>query len=134
MQIIVNRQRVTTDGILGKLSLDFDPFTCFTMENRATAIPAGEYNVTFDFSPRFNRTMPHVWVPSRDEAAQARGESNAGIRIHWGNLPTNYEGCIGVGDGQEADAIDDTVMTFGKLYAIIGGKTPLTLIVNDPKA
>lgn len=130
MLIIVDRTKKTADGILGTLSIDTNPFKCFTIENLVSAIPTGEYDVTFDYSPRFNRTMPHVWVPVRDDAAKARGDSDAGIRIHWGNLPSNYEGCIGVGDGQGADSIDNTVVTFNQLYKIIDGQPGLRLRVN----
>jgi hypothetical protein len=131
MNMILNRQRKTVDGLIGKMVLDFNPFTCFTIENFLLAIPAGTYDVTFDYSPHFNRTMPHVWVPVRDEAAKLRGESDAGIRIHWGNVPSNYEGCIGVGDGQETDSIDNTVVTFNQLYKIIDGIEGLKIQVND---
>lgn len=134
MKIILNRQKKTTDGIIGQLTIDTSAFTCFTIENLALAIPAGEYDVTFDYSPRFNRIMPHVWVPSRDAAAKARGESDAGIRIHWGNFPSNYEGCIGVGDGEEADSIDNTVVTFNQLYKIIDGIQGLKIQINDIQA
>jgi hypothetical protein len=115
MLMTLERRRKTEDGIFGIMSLDFNPFQCFTIENLAKAIPAGLYDVTFDYSPRFNRVMPHVIVPARDQAAGG----DAGIRIHWGNVPGNYEGCIGVGDKEEPDAIDDTVATFNQLYKII---------------
>lgn len=131
MLIIVNRKRKTEDGIFGTLTLDSNPFTCYTVENLKDSIPAGEYDITFDYSERFNRTMPHVWVPVRDDQARARGDSDAGIRIHWGNFPSNYEGCIGVGNGEESDSIDNTVTTFNQLYKIIGGQEGLKIQVND---
>lgn len=118
-KIKVQRAKQTTDAFLGNLSLDFNIFTCYSLENLADAIPAGIWKVTFDYSPDFNRTMPHIWCTPRDQAAQARGDENAGLRIHWGNLPKNYKGCVGVGDAEEMDSIDDTIVTFNKLYAII---------------
>lgn len=133
MMITVQRSRKTGDGfgIVGALALNFNPFTCFTMENLATSIPAGTYSVIFDYSPRFNRNMPHIIVPVRDTAAG----SDAGIRIHWGNLPGNYEGCIGVGDKEEPSAIDETVATFNQLYKVISPlKSGLKIQVNDPVA
>lgn len=132
MKIIVDRKRLTEDAILGKLSLDFNPFTCFTLENKLLAVPAGLFKVTFDYSKTFNRMMPHIWVPDRDAAARARGDDNAGLRIHWGNLPKNYKGCIGVGDKEEADAIDNTVATFNQLYKIISSVQDLYIQINDP--
>ena len=133
MNIIVDRVRKTTDGIIGNITLDFNPFTCFTIENLAKAIPAGLYEVTFDYSTRFNRIMPHVWVPVRDAEAKSQGFSDAGIRIHWGNVPSNYEGCLGVGSAVEADAIDNTVDTFNQLFKLISPLTGLKIQINDPR-
>ena len=118
-KIIVQRNRKTVDAMLGSLSLDFDPFTCFTLENLGLEIPAGVWKVTIDYSPDFNRQMPHIWCTPRDQAAQALGQENAGLRLHWGNLAKNYKGCVGVGDKEEPDAIDDTIATFNQLYKII---------------
>jgi len=74
--------------------------------------------------------MPHIWDPERDAASVARGEENAGLRIHWGNLPSNYKGCLGVGDKEEPDAIDDTIATFNQLYKIINVPGDLWLQIN----
>lgn len=71
--------------------------------------------------------MPHVVVPDRDAAAGG----DAGIRIHWGNNPSDYEGCIGVGNGQEGDSIDNTVATFNELYAIIKDQVGLTIQIVE---
>jgi hypothetical protein len=127
MKLTVVRYKKTDDGIFGKLSIDQSLFTCFTCENLAKAINPGVYSVTFDYSPRFNRTMPHIAVPDRDQAAGG----DAGIRIHWGNNPSDYEGCIGVGNGQEGDSIDNTVSTFNELYAIIKDQQGLTISIVE---
>jgi len=131
MRLTMIRTKKTTDGIFGKLSIDTSLFSCFTCENLAKAINPGTYNVRFDYSPRFNRTMPHIIDDTRDIAAGG----DAGIRIHWGNNPSNYEGCIGVGNGQEGDSIDNTVSTFNELYTIIKDQQGLTItIVNNYSA
>lgn len=127
MKLTVVRNRKTADGIFGKLSIDTSLFTCYTCENLAKAINPGTYVVKIDFSPRFNRLLPHVVVPDRD--AEAGGD--AGIRLHWGNVPANYEGCIGVGNGQDGDSIDNTVTTFNQLYSIIKDESPLSLTVIE---
>lgn len=127
MKITVIRNKKTQDGIFGKLSLDQSLFACYTCENLAKAINPGTYDVKFDYSPRFNRIMPHLIVPDRD--ASAGGD--AGIRIHWGNNPSDYEGCIGVGNGQEGDSIDNTVETFNRLYSIIQNQPGLTISVIE---
>lgn len=127
MKIFINRDKKTLDGIFGSLFMDGSLFKCFTCENLAKAILPGTYAVKIDFSPRFNRTMPHVIVPDRD--AFAGGD--AGIRIHWGNNPSDYEGCIGVGNGQEGDSIDNTVDTFHKFYALIKPCDDITLKITE---
>jgi Family of unknown function (DUF5675) len=132
MKMKIIRNKKTDDALFGAMSIDSNPFTCFTIENRALEMPPGIYKVTFDYSNDFNRTMPHIWCPPRDEEAKARGDDNAGLRIHWGNWPKNYKGCVGVGDKEEPDAMDDTVATFNQLYKIIYGVEDLTLeIVED---
>lgn len=127
MKITVTRKKKTQDGIFGSLFIDTNLFKCFTCESLAKAINPGTYDVKFDYSPRFNRTMPHIIVPDRDLAAGA----DAGIRIHWGNNPSNYEGCIGVGNGQEGDSIDNTVATFNELYTIIKDQAGLTIQIVE---
>jgi Family of unknown function (DUF5675) len=125
--IIVNRQRKTVDGIFGTVSLDTNPFTAFTVENLAKAIPAGLYDVTFDYSPRFNQILPHIHVPVRDQAAGG----DAGLRLHPANYPGQLEGCIAVGDKEEPDSVDDSRVTFNHLFKIISGEQFVKIEVND---
>src|SRR5580698_8106511 len=93
MTIVVQRISKSEDGIFGVMTLDWNPFTCVTLENLAKSIPAGIYVLDFTYSPHFNRVMPHLIVPSRDAAAGG----DAGIRIHWANFPAQLDGCIAVG-------------------------------------
>lgn len=127
MKITVTRTRKTADGIFGNLFIDQSLFKCFSCENLAKAINPGTYAMKIDFSPRFNRLMPHLIVPDRDAAAGG----DAGIRLHWGNFPANYEGCIGVGNGQDGDSIDNTVTTFNQLYAIIKDQPDLSITIVE---
>ncbi len=127
MKIFINRNKKTQDGIFGSLFMDGSLFKCFTCENLAKAILPGIYAVKLDFSPRFNRTIPHVLVPDRDLLAGG----DAGIRIHWGNNPSNYEGCIGVGNGQQGDSIDNTVDTFHKLFYVLKSQDEISLKISE---
>ena len=131
MIVRIIRNRLTIDGVFGVLTIDDNPFKCFTCENRNEEIKPGTYKVTFDFSNRFNRVMPHVWVPDRDAEARSLGYSDAGIRIHWGNYPSDYEGCIGVGNGEDADDIDSTVPAFNQLFTIIKDQELLSLTITE---
>lgn len=120
MKIIVQRIKETNDGIFGTLRLDFDSFTCFTIENKAKAIPAGTYNISFKWSGHFQRMTPHIDVPNRTN-----------IEIHNANYPYQLAGCTAVGDKIDGDAVDDSGVTDIKLEAILKGKTGLQYQVID---
>lgn len=122
-----------TKATLGELFVD-GVYQCDTLEDVVrdpgvkipgqTAIPFGTYEVTIDFSPHFNRMMPHVLdVPNFD-----------GIRIHWGNTDADTEGCILLGKRENPDFIDESVATFNafftKLQAAINAKEDVQLSID----
>jgi len=89
----------TDECIVGILTKPDGKLLCYTMEDSPrltdgvvkapgkTAIPAGVYELVFDWSPKYARYMPHVLnVPGF-----------TGIRIHSGNTPEDTDGCILVG-------------------------------------
>ena len=127
MLITVTRTSKTQDGIYGNLIIDGNPFKCVTMENLNKEILAGVYNMDFTFSPHFNRIMPHLIVPDRDTLAGG----DAGIRIHWANFPAQLEGCIAVGTTLDGDSIDESLIPFNQLYAIIQGQQGLKIKVQE---
>jgi hypothetical protein len=127
MNVIVQRKSETADGIFGVLTLDWNPFTCVTLENLLKSIPSGIYDLNFTYSPHFNRIMPHILVPSRD--ALAGGD--AGIRIHWANFPAQLEGCIAVGTNVDGDSVDASLVPFNQLYAILNMQAGLKIDVRD---
>lgn len=120
MLIRVQRKRKTEDGIFGTLSIDGNPFGCFTVESLVHAIPAGYYPVEFTYSPEFNQTMPLLDVPNR-----------TAIRIHPANYPKQLLGCIALGDKEEPDAVDNSRVTFNLFYKIIDGQTDLHIQITD---
>lgn len=123
MILALARDPFLPNGTTGKLAVD-GTFFCFTLEPPSEAqvtdgpvcIAAGEYRVTVDWSPRFQRAMPRVLdVPGRE-----------GILIHWGNYVENTEGCILVGSsrsviqGAEPEpAVWNSRETFDRLYGTI---------------
>ena len=129
MLITVQRQKKTTDGIFGFLSIDTDPFNCFTVENLEKSIPEGEYDLIIDDSKRFKCKMPHIIVPARDDLKGGYGL--AGIRIHSANFPSQLEGCIAVGDKIGNDCVDDSRDTFIKLWKIIQDQKDMKITVLD---
>lgn len=127
MTITVQRKSKTVDGIFGVLSLDWNPFTCVTLENLEHSIPAGTYDLDFTYSPHFNRVMPHLIVPSRDVAAGG----DAGIRIHGANFPAQLEGCIAVGTNVDGDSVDESLIPFNQLFKILNMQVGLKVQIND---
>lgn len=99
MQIKINRIFKGTEYTIGRLALDGKYF-CDTLEDRVrpsgekvrgtTAIPAGNYEVILNWSPRFKCVLPMVLdVPGF-----------SGVRIHAGNCAADTEGCVLVGFNQ----------------------------------
>lgn len=99
MQIKINRIFKGTEYTIGRLELDGKYF-CDTLEDRVrpsgekvrgeTAIPAGNYEVILNWSPRFKCVLPMVLdVPGF-----------SGVRIHAGNCAADTEGCVLVGFNQ----------------------------------
>ena len=81
---------------------------CYTLEPQ-NPIPAGTYDLDIQFSPRFNRLMPHV--------LNVTGHS--GILIHWGNWAKDTEDCLLVGETEGTDFIGHSVDEFNVLFQII---------------
>jgi len=127
MMISVVRKLKTGDGIFGVLTLEGNPFTCFTVENLLKAMEPGTYQMEFNYSPKFNRTMPHILDRVRDDMAGG----DAGLRIHWANYPNQLDGCIAVGDKEEPDAIDNSITTFNRLYGIINKMDDLKITISE---
>lgn len=127
MKILVYGRKKTADGILGLLSIDTPSFGCFTIENLKDAIPAGIYDMVYDYSPRHNRVMPHIRVPSRDLAAGG----DAGIRIDIANRPDQLLGCIALGDKKESDSVDDSRVTYMKFQKITQGQAGLQIEIRE---
>ena len=95
MEMKVIRNIYTQDTTIGVLTIDTNPFTCYTLEDRVrltkvatqTAIPAGRYRVIITMSLRFKKLMPLLLnVPGFD-----------GIRIHKGNTDQDTDGCLLLG-------------------------------------
>lgn len=98
MIVEIKRWKSSVKGTEGDLYVDGVLF-CNTLENPErgawvkglTAIPRGDYNCGFTYSPKFKRQMICIFgVPNC-----------SGIRMHWGNIVANTDGCILVGQRGE---------------------------------
>ena len=120
--LFLNRKIFTDKSTIGELQLDGEPF-CQTLEDtcrrikvpRLTAIPSGRYQLAILPSGRYGRQMPRLLnVPGYK-----------GILIHWGNYPTDTEGCILVGkyDPKVPDFVGHSRDTFNALFEKLQEKT-----------
>ncbi len=116
MELLLKRRPPKGEAMIGELSID-GIRECYILEDvpRATkiygktAIPAGRYEVTVDWSPKYKKPMPHVLnVPGYE-----------GIRIHPGNFSTDTEGCLlpGVSVSPDGQAVLQSKSAFGELFA-----------------
>lgn len=116
-------EKQTLGDLIGVRNGNF--FLCKTLElpyrnneNDTSSIPTGTYSCDWTYSPRFKKYMYIVNVASRP-----------GIRIHGGNVFTDTEGCILVGDAYKdinADGLSDLInskITLDKLESFFDRKS-----------
>lgn len=121
MKLKLTRLFLRDTYTIGKLYIDGQYF-CDTLEDKVrdlsrekkilgqTAIPAGEYEIVVNVSPRFKRKLPRLLdVPGFD-----------GILIHRGNTSEDTAGCILVGENKAK----------GKLINSTGYEVKLTEILE----
>ena len=141
MKLTLNRIFKGTTYTIGKLYIDGEYF-CDTIEDTVrdlpaactntpkwlpckckekihseTAIPAGNYKVTMEHSPRFKRTLPYLHnVPHF-----------LGILIHNGNDQTHSSGCIIVGKNKAKGKVLESKVTLDALLKRIGDQTEISI-------
>lgn len=88
-----------------------------------TAIPAGIYKVTMEYSPRFKRKLPLLHnVPHF-----------IGILMHSGNDETASAGCLIVGNNTIKGKVTNSRVTSDKLNAILSKETQVTIEIINGK-
>lgn len=93
--------------------------TCKEKVYAETAIPAGTYKVTMEFSPRFKRCLPLLHdVPHF-----------IGILIHSGNTQRDSAGCLIVGFNTVKGMVTNSRATSDKLNAILMNEKEITIQV-----
>jgi hypothetical protein len=108
MKLTLKRIALRPTYTIGKLYID-DVYFCDTIEDTVrdinkngkfdngekkvhskTAIPYGNYEIKWTYSPRFKKYTPQLMnVPSFE-----------GIRIHAGNTSSDTEGCLILGENK----------------------------------
>lgn len=101
MNLLLRRVALRKDYTVGKLYVDGE-YWCDTLEDPVrdlakekkvagrTAIPAGEYEVVVNISPKFGRLLPRLLRVPHFE----------GILIHRGNTAEDTAGCILPGENR----------------------------------
>ena len=85
-----------------------------------TAIPAGTYKVTMEYSPRFKRRFPYLHnVPHF-----------LGILIHSGNTAEESSGCVIVGLNKVKGKVLESRVTLDALIKRIEGQKDLTITIS----
>jgi len=107
MKLIVQRQAKTPFSISGEMTLN-GKYLAWTLENAHLAIPAGTYEVELYPSPKFGRLMPRL----KDVPGCPYCE------VHWANMPSELEGCLGVGMMKGEDRIWNSREKFAEIYPL----------------
>lgn len=92
LNLVLVRDCRTETAIMGHLLFN-GTVICYTLENKAKAIPCGIYNIENSKSSKFKRELPLLYNKT---VAESRG-----IRIHAGNTSKDSAGCVLVGMGRE---------------------------------
>jgi hypothetical protein len=123
MSFIVQRRQKSSVSVTGELLIGV-AHECWTLEP-PTPIPAGTYDLTIRYSPRFNRLMPHV----------ENVLGHTGILIHWGNYPKDTENCLLVGSIISENFVGHSRTEFDTLFLKIQdalAEGPQTITYLDP--
>jgi hypothetical protein len=126
--IVVKRTKSTSDVTIGKMYIN-GAYVCDTLEDPVrnakikgkTAIPTGNYKVTWHDSPKFKRKLPWLRnVPNYEY-----------ILIHSGNTTADTEGCILVGkwDGKESLTGGTSRPALQNVINLLQGYTEMTITV-----
>lgn len=88
-----------------------------------TAIPAGMYKVTMEYSPRFKRKLPFLHnVPHF-----------IGVLIHSGTTAVDSAGCLICGNNTIKGKVTESRVTSDKLNAILSKEKHITIEIINGK-
>ena len=140
MKLMLKRKFLCDKYTIGDLFTD-GKFFCNTIEDKVrelpvtcpytskgevyaqTAIPAGTYKVTMEYSPRFKRKLPLLHnVPHF-----------IGVLIHSGTTAIDSAGCLIVGNNTIKGKVTESRVTSDKLNAILSKETQITIEIINGK-
>ena len=85
-----------------------------------TAIPYGTYKVIINYSNRFKRDLPRLLNVKEFD----------GVLIHPGNTAVDTHGCILVGINNAKGRVNNSRITFDKLFAKMKNQTDIKIIIE----
>lgn len=88
-----------------------------------TAIPAGMYKVTMEYSPRFKRKLPFLHNVLHF----------IGILIHSGTTAVDSAGCLIIGNNTIKGKVTESRVTSDKLNAILSKEKHITIEIINGK-
>ena len=91
--------------------------TCGEKVYAKTAIPAGTYKITLEYSPKYKRKMPCLHDV----------QHFLGILIHSGNTEEDSAGCILGGENTVKGKVLNSRATFKRLYALLEKEKDITI-------
>ena len=100
------REKKTDNAILGRLYHN-GGFVCYTLENKAKAIPAGQYTIENSKSTKFKRELPLIYNSTAVKPSR-------GVRFHAGNTWKDSSACVLVGMGRGYTKCEEDTLTESK--------------------
>lgn len=95
------------------------PCTCPEKVYARTAIPAGEYQITSEYSTRFRRRLPYLHgVPHF-----------LGVLIHSGNDADDTAGCILVGSNKAKGKVFESRAASDRLNVLLKKQSQITITI-----
>lgn len=85
-----------------------------------TAIPYGTYKVIINYSNRFKRDLPRLLNVKEFD----------GVLIHPGNTAVDTHGCILVGINNAKGRVNNSRITFDKLFAKMKNQTDIKIMIE----
>lgn len=118
MLLLAKRHYSTSNSTTTELLIDGEHF-CWALEppSGPMRIPEGTYDLTLEFSPKFQKITPHIQnVPG-----------HSCEEIHQGNFPRDTKGCLLVGFAKDVDFIAYSDLAFESLMRRLTGQQNLTI-------
>lgn len=127
MKLELKRWVTLDKSTLGSFTVD-EHFQCFSLEDPPnpikvagiTGIPAGTYDIKLrtvgrvhtEYAARFPEHRGMLWLQNVPDFQW--------VYLHCGNLPTDTDGCILLGDTlRAAGRVDDSVQAYRRVYALV---------------